>query len=535
MSIASASTSVKFHEFPSGNVFHNYQPGPQIDGPIRSISWSKDGNWLALVPYSGLAEIISIKDQLKLIHTIQSIEEPSCASFQNTTKKNIAIGTKSGQVFVYDIKARNVKKRFPRATSVVTRVEFTSKDNHVVAACESGEAYLYSHVQNTLSGSFKIPRSQSISALRTNPIKRNYVVAGSNEGVVAVWDIHGNKNKFFIGSHKAPVTAVAFSPVNSDFVVSTGLDRQFCFYDIGANKCIGNIFVENSMTAVDFSPDGKYVVLGSQQGKIYVYDVKNMQQPVCSFFGHNGAVEHLAFRKSEDYETSFMSSEEIRESNANETHRSVESFNIICTEATSEKIQSSTKPEDSFLAELGLDKNNTGGSSVQGSYKLTDQSTKHLMLKYTPNNPSKILQDKLFSNMQTSTPETYNFDLNPPLSPIVTLEQKMDCGDSEKANTDDLARFVKTTIRDELKIASEELKTEMKYQTTNVLYQTRQLFLNLMMATVKESIKVENQFNSLRDELLSGVPQSQSLLEENLMLKQKIALLEEEISLLKHD
>ncbi|XP_044263996.1 protein NEDD1-like [Tribolium madens] len=533
MSIASASTSVKFHEFPSGNVLHNYQPGPQIDGPIRSISWSKDGNWLALVPYSGLAEIISIKEQLKLIHTIQNIEDPSCASFQNTTKKNIAIGTKSGQVFVYDIKARNIKKRFPRTTSGVTHVEFTSKDNHVVAACENGEAYLYSHVQNTLSGSFKIPRSQSISALRTNPIKRNYVVAGSNEGVVAVWDIHGNKNKFFIGSHKAPVTAVAFSPVNSDLVVSTGFDRQFCFYDIGANKCIGNIFVENSMTAVDFSPDGKFVVMGSQKGKIYVYDMKNLQQPVYSFFGHNNAVEHLSFRKNEDYETSFMSLEEVKESNLVETHRSTESFNIelVCSEVTSEKTQSLTKPEDSFLAELGLDKNNTVGSNIQDSY----QSNKYLMPKYTPTQPSKILQDKLFSNFQTSTPETYDFELNAPLSPIVNLEPKKDCGDNEKVNTDNLAKFIKTTVSDELKAVTEELKNEMKYQTTNTLYQTRQLFLNLMMATVKESIKVENQFNSLREELLSDVPQSQYLLEENSMLKQKIALLEEEISLLKHN
>ncbi|RZC33582.1 hypothetical protein BDFB_003761 [Asbolus verrucosus] len=544
MSIASASTTVKFHEFPSGTIIHNYQPGTQVDGPIRSISWSKDGNWLALVPHSGLAEIVSVKDQLKLIHTIQGIEEPSCASFQNMTKRNIAVGTKSGQVLIYDIKARNVKKRFPRTTSAVTRVEFTAQDNHVVAACESGEAYLYSYATNNLSGTFKIPRSQTISALRTNSIKRNYVVAGSNEGVVAVWDIHGNKNKFFIGSHKAPVTAVAFSPVSSDLVVSTGLDRQFCFYDIGGNKCIGNIFVENSMTSVDFSPDGKFIVMASQKGKIYVYDSKNIQQPIHSFFGHTGTVEHLSFRKTEDYETSFnMSSENVKESNTTiDSQRNNDSFGLymmpVSERGNNEPSQCSTDAVDSFMAAVGLDQNNTGESNKQDfSFKTSEGNKKFLMHKYTPTNPSKILQEKFHNESKThltSTPNYVNQEMCPPISPIVNLDPQS-CPSHDK-NLENLQELVRDTVKEELKIASEELKNDMKYYSTHNVAQTRQMCLDLLMSMVKEFIKVENNFNNLRADLVCDLPQNQgALFEENLMLKQKIAVLEEELSVLKNN
>ncbi|KAJ3659652.1 hypothetical protein Zmor_011329 [Zophobas morio] len=542
MAIASASTIVKFHEFPSGNVLHNYQPATQIDGPIRSISWSKDGNWLALVPNAGLAEIVSIKDQLKLIHTIQGIEEPSCASFQNTTKKNIAIGTKSGQVLIYDIKTRVVKKRFPRTTSEVNRVEFTAKDGHLIAACQNGEAYLYSNTQNSLSGTFKIPRSQTISALRTNPIKRNYVAAGSNEGVVAVWDIYGNKNKFFIGSHKAPVTSVAFSPISSDLVVSAGLDRQFCFYDIAANKCIGNIFVENSMTSVDFSPDGKFVVAASQKGNIYIYDSKNIQQPVHSFFGHSGPVEHLSFKKCEDYENSFSFSCDDKESvSTDEVLRNNESFAVdamvFAESARCTPPQISVPPEDSFMAAMGLDQNNTVESFKQDG-RGSDSSKKFLMHKYTPTNPSRLVQDRVQSETKipmTSTPDIHDHDIFPKISPIVSLGSQP-TSEQLKTSMDSVEDLVKSTVKEELRVVSGELKNDMKYYSTHILAQTRQMFLDLLMSMVKESIKVENNFNSLRQELVSENTQNpSSLFEENLMLKQKIAVLEEELAVLKNN
>lgn len=111
MYIASSSTSVKFHSFPEGDLVYNYQPGSKVDGPVRSISWSKDGSWLSVVPTSGLPEIISVRNQLKLIHTIVEVEEPSCTAFQNTTKKFIAFGTKSGQVLIYDVKQKKIKNK----------------------------------------------------------------------------------------------------------------------------------------------------------------------------------------------------------------------------------------------------------------------------------------------------------------------------------------------------------------------------------------------------------------------------------------
>lgn len=437
----------------------------------------------------------------------------------------------------------------------MSHVEFTAKDSHVVAAYGSGEALVYSNVNNTASGGFRIPRSQSISALRTNSIKRNYVVAGSREGVVAVWDINRNKSAFFIGSHKAPITAVEFSPINSELVVSTGLDRQFCLYDIGDNKCIANIFVENSITSVDFSPDGKFIVMASQNGKIHVYDTKNLQQPVHSFEAHKSAIKHLSFRKTEDFESSFCGShfenetkEETEAVTTGEKRTSVEQISMPSEDNFSESVVNATA--DSFAAALSLEINETSEnvSRLSFSNKVVESTKKISVGKFTPPNPSRLVVDKIFldsRNNPTSTPSNYvNNHPQFGLSPITSIDGKNLCnvaaGDnSVQGAIASLSEEIKS-MREEMKTVCEEAKNDRKYYSTHHLSETRQMFLDLLMSMVKDSIKSENNLNLLKEylvgEVLSNLPKSQGeLLDENLALRQKIDLLEEELSILKHN
>ncbi|KAJ8981079.1 hypothetical protein NQ317_015302 [Molorchus minor] len=527
MFFASASTTVKFHEYPSGNVVHNYQPGTKVEGPIRSISWSRDGQWLALVPYSGITEIVSVKNQLKLLNTIQDFEEPSCAAFQNTTRKHIALGTKNGQVVIYDIKTRNTKKRFPRTSSFITHVGFTAKDTHCVASCRNGDILLYSNVTNNLSCTFKVPKSNSVTCLRTNPQKRNLIIAGSNEGIISLWDSNTNKVKFCIEAHKAPVTSVAFSPVNSDLIISTGSDRQFSVYDIIDNKCIASISVENNITAVDFSPDGKYFAMGSQNGFVYIYDSRNIQEPIHSFQAHKSAVKHLAFQSQADVSNSSSISDPT-DFPSNEIIESIHTSNSV-------------EAGDSFIAALGLDKNNTADSMGPEESIKSPEVNKWTVLTDTPSghNSTKILHEKIGlgdSRKQfSSTPKTSNSqNLIPSASPIVNVNQK---SITVNATMSDIQAAAKEAVKEELRSTVEELKSDIKFQSMHSTYQMKRMLLDLQMAMVKEFIKVENFCNGIKDEITidSRSDGNSSLLEENEQLKRRIEELEQQIASLTQD
>lgn len=67
---------------------------------------------------------------------------------------------------------------------------------------------------------------------------------------------------------------------------------------IGA--CSSSIFrskqVESPLTAVDFTPDGAGLVVGSTQGRIYMYDLRNLSAPVKNTTAHKTSVTCIRFQ-----------------------------------------------------------------------------------------------------------------------------------------------------------------------------------------------------------------------------------------------
>lgn len=541
MYIASVSTTIKFHEFPNGNVIYNYQPG-KLEGPVRSVSWSRDGNWLVVVPHSGQTEIVGTKDQLKLLKTIHEVDEPTAACFQNTTKKNVGIGTKSGLVLIYDIKSRNVKKRFPRASTQITHVAFTAKDSHCIAGCKNGEVLVYNNVTNSPPSNLRVPKSNSITCLKTNLMKRNLVLGGSNEGIVVVWDININRSKFCTEAHKAPVNAIAISPVNIDLIVTAGADRQFCFYDIADNKCIANISVENCITAVDFSPDGTHFVMGSQNGRVYVYDSRNIQQPVNSFLAHTSAVRHIAFQNghepssssvcslSKSFDNVGVTQEEKRRSKSVRTSDFF-GMHVHTVDAGSDaKSNVSIEGEDSFIAALGLDKDNTA-ESLNNDVFVKDTSSK-LPNTHDIDIPSSI-------SLQLSKPEAGDFKVKPfsstpkfhihnlsELSPSPNIMLK---STTNVTNSGEIKTLVKECVSEEFKTVIDDLKSDIKYESTHVTHQMRIMFLEMHMAMVKMTLKLENFANRMRDELHPTSNYENTLIEEIERLRKRNDFLEEQM------
>ncbi|XP_060535471.1 uncharacterized protein LOC132707579 [Cylas formicarius] len=562
MYIASASTSVKFHEFPNtaAAAAHHYQPGSRIEGPIRSISWSKDGNWLAIVPHSGKTEIVTVKNQLKLVHTVHDIAEPTCASFQNLTKKHLAVGTKNCQVLIYDIKSRATKKRFPRTSSVVTHVGFTAKDTHCVAGCANGEVFVYNNVANNVACALKIPKSNSLTVLKTHAQKRHLVLGGSNEGVVVVWDTNTSKSRFCADAHKAPVTCAAFSPVNPSLVISTGLDRQFCIYDVDARERIACVTVDNNLTAVDFVDDATSFATASQNGRVHVYDSRNLNQPVYSFEAHRSAVKHLAFQNGggggEDAggcNTSSLGSsvgEEVKSLDEAAKMQTSDLFGYLAqlppgNEAGEQPDKRSYVVEDggdSFMAALDL---NSGDSTRPEDSHRDDVAPKvPPSLNLITPNVSKAINEKLNADVEhaTSTPKLLpqNFFAGP--SPIVTSNCTQVPGVSATTQVqptatremirDVIEQVTAEIVQKEIKNALEEVKSEVTYPIMRSVEQSRRMILDLHMAMIKESIKVENCFNSIRELIGPDARASNDscLAEENMNLRRKIQLLESQIA-----
>ena len=74
---------------------------------------------------------------------------------------------------------------------------------------------------------------------------------------------------------------MAFSPVNEVLVLSSGLDKQCVCYDTLAKKPASTICTELPLTSVEFASDGTNLVLGTSQGLVYLYDLRQFNTPTA--------------------------------------------------------------------------------------------------------------------------------------------------------------------------------------------------------------------------------------------------------------
>lgn len=89
---------------------------------------------------------------------------------QRTTKKNLAIGTNSAQVALYDTRSKAITKLFRGVPSAVNRVAFNCKDQLLGVACNNGTVVVYDSMVGSgngrICGNYTISYTCSPTALK---------------------------------------------------------------------------------------------------------------------------------------------------------------------------------------------------------------------------------------------------------------------------------------------------------------------------------------------------------------------------------
>jgi WD40 repeat protein len=133
---------------------------------------------------------------------------------------------------------------------------------------------------------------QGVWAIAISPDGK-YIVSGSDDQSLRLWDWQGNQIGIFQG-HEQAVRAVAFSP-DSKQIISGSADQTLRLWDLQGNQ-IGKPFQghEQGIWAVDFSPDGERIVSGGDDQTLRLWDLEGNQigEP---FQGHENWIWAVAF------------------------------------------------------------------------------------------------------------------------------------------------------------------------------------------------------------------------------------------------
>ena len=108
------------------------------------------------------------------------------------------------------------------------------------------------------------------------------LVAGSESGSVRLWDLNSEQqsavSKVYQGGHRSSITCIDFHPFASYFATGS-LDTNLKVWDSRAVKeCVqtykgGQFEEKETVSSVKFTPDGKWIVSGGDDGTVKIYDL----------------------------------------------------------------------------------------------------------------------------------------------------------------------------------------------------------------------------------------------------------------------
>lgn len=267
--------------------------------PVAQACWSSNNQYLVSASSSGDKLVVSSlkSTPVPVVELGEGKKQTSvCLS---SSSQFLVSGGLDHSVHIWDLKTKRLHRSLKDHKEEVTCVSFNANDSYVASGSTSGDLVLHSLTTNLSSKAFGHGSDQPIHDLRLSMLKRSLLGSVSDSGTVVLWDSNTQKElHVFESAHKAPGSGLAFSPVSELLVVSVGLDKKIVCYDTTSKIILRSIRVDSPLTSVDFTPDGTGLVVGSTQGKIYQYDLRNSSAPTTIIAAHKTSVTCLRFQSN---------------------------------------------------------------------------------------------------------------------------------------------------------------------------------------------------------------------------------------------
>ncbi|XP_028169221.1 uncharacterized protein LOC114359154 [Ostrinia furnacalis] len=503
------------------------------DGVMRDVTWSDDSKYILQVNSKGLIEILSAAD-----HDVRSLQhiplkDTWSASFHRDGHRNIAIGTRSGNVMIWDTKNKTITKTFPTPSqqSVVNFISYNAKNTSLAATTQNGDTVIYGLVSNIPVLTVKLPCSKSISAMKFHHESRSLLGLATDEGHVVLRDITTNKDKaMFENVHASPVSDFAFSLINKDVMLSCGYDKIMHVYDVRLQNVVSTIRTPYTLTSLAINIDNQ-VALGTKNGLVLAYDLRDLTTPFKVLKGHEEEVRRVAFQPSRKKTMSTeVSLREDTEANLLSPHkmqspirtRTSDMFFIADTPPKGNNLEVSAtgtdNKADSFLVMMGLDRTN---NDFEDDINKTTEERKSEKpdVRYRQLDAEKNIS-KISTPLNSRTAENFGFP-----SPIIGIPNGIpDDGRNSNLNLSNIKQSncnLQVGANIDAKVM-DELKDFIKLTLADVADDNRNYFLHIMMALTKQKLYLEKQLAGMNEQMQNMTHNQNALVETNRKLALEI-------------
>ncbi|KAK0934035.1 DNA polymerase alpha accessory factor Mcl1 [Friedmanniomyces endolithicus] len=203
--------------------------------PVRDLSLSKDGEWVAVASDELEVKVVNTGDMTRIMHLRDQSRPVKHVSF-DVSGSTLAVSCTDGIVYMYSLNSEQ-PQLIKRVDGLIKTLETDAEASAKVAWHPDGRAF----AAPTATRDFQC-------------------VARSD------WQ----RQKAFSGGHRADISAAAWSP-NGALLATAGVDKSLCIWETRSQRLLKSYDdVQNTILAIDWHPTDNVCSYTNNNGELFI-------------------------------------------------------------------------------------------------------------------------------------------------------------------------------------------------------------------------------------------------------------------------
>ncbi|MCS7168861.1 MAG: WD40 repeat domain-containing protein [Gemmatales bacterium] len=241
------------------------------DRSLHCLAWTPDGRRVILGDEAGAVQSYSLDTER--LRELGRHEESVWPMSLSPDGRYLASGSRDGIIHVRQLDKPQHPTRLQGHTWVITGLGSYVHQGQTHLVSVSYDKTL--RIWNLGNGKVVLTQDKYPLLFRGLSVAPNVplAVSGTRDGTLQVWNLENGEVIRLLVGHKGGIACVA---VHSEgrYALSTSYDNTVRLWDLKRGKEIQRFEFASPIVAADFSPDGLFVALGDQEGKVrvqYIY------------------------------------------------------------------------------------------------------------------------------------------------------------------------------------------------------------------------------------------------------------------------
>ncbi|MGF7233924.1 MAG: WD40 repeat domain-containing protein [Frankia sp.] len=265
-------------------------PAQPDDGPIRAVTFSRDGHSLFSGTDAGVLSVFNVTNPRSPVAVYPADGQSGRAPITTGTNitglasspdgKTVAVANSSEQVLVYTPTRSSGPVQYLNHGWVTWAVAFSPNGRSVATGAEDHQLRIWAvpgPVISSDAGDFSAGATAQTAGV---------VATGSSTGQLELWDVSDRyqpKNLASIVAHRHQIDGIAFGR-HDTLLATVGDDDAVKLWNITTRSrptLLASVTVPDAHAAetVALTPDGQRLVVGTDGGRLEVFDLGNLRAP----------------------------------------------------------------------------------------------------------------------------------------------------------------------------------------------------------------------------------------------------------------